>query len=46
MCTGLSDILNVTRDMCTGLSDILNHNDLSTLLLVAVMYMYTKLQTQ
>jgi len=32
--------------MCTGLSDILNRNDQSPLLLVSVMYMYTKLQTQ
>jgi len=32
--------------MCTGLSGILNHNEQSSLLLVAIMYMYTKLQTQ
>jgi len=32
--------------MRTGLSDILNHKDQSAPLLVAIMYMYTKLQTQ
>jgi len=35
----------VTWDMCTC-SYILNHNEQSTLLSVAVMYVYTKLQTQ
>jgi len=32
--------------MCTGLSEILNHNVQSTLLLEAIMYMCTKLQTR
>jgi len=39
-------IRNVTWYMCTGLSEILNHNEQSTLLSVAVMYTYTKLQTR
>jgi len=46
MHTGLSDILNVTSDMHTGLSAILNCNNQSSVLLVAIMYMYTKLRTQ
>ena len=37
---------DVICDMLTGLSEILNHNEQSTPLLVAIMYMYTKLQTQ
>jgi len=32
--------------MCTGLSEILNHDKQSAPLLVAVMCIYTKLQTQ
>jgi len=37
-------IRNVIWDMCTRLSEILNHNEQSTPLSVAVMFLYTKLQ--
>jgi len=37
--------MNVTSDKCTC-NYILNHNEQLTPLIVAAMYMYTKLQTQ
>jgi len=34
------------HETCTGLSEIHNHNEKSTPLVGACLYMYTKLQTQ